>query len=130
MTGILGIKAYRCLNNSRFVLVILAILRTAMIILCILDLTDYRASRRLSGEYFSPLDPFFWYKQTLKFLQTLYRKLYAADEFEHHAHYHHLTGGGVGLHLLLLQVHLFILAVNVLMFSSHIRGMEGIPLVN
>ncbi|KAJ3554697.1 hypothetical protein NM688_g2969 [Phlebia brevispora] len=49
MTGILGIKAYRCLNNSRLVLAVLVTLRTAMLILMVLDITKYRASRRLSG---------------------------------------------------------------------------------
>ena len=50
MTGILGIKAYRCLNSSRIVILVLAVLRTAMIVLFILNLVGYKASRRLSGK--------------------------------------------------------------------------------
>lgn len=49
MTGILGIKAYRYLNNSRFVLAVLSLLRTAMLILMVLALTEFEATRRLSG---------------------------------------------------------------------------------
>ncbi|KAL4243540.1 hypothetical protein ABKN59_001109 [Abortiporus biennis] len=49
MTGILGIKAYRCLDNSRYVLVLLTGFRTSMIALLVLDLTKYHGIRRLSG---------------------------------------------------------------------------------
>lgn len=50
MTGILGTKAYRCLNSSRVVLLILAILRLAILALMGLDLAQYQGRRRLSGQ--------------------------------------------------------------------------------
>ncbi|KAI0079570.1 hypothetical protein K474DRAFT_1617326 [Panus rudis PR-1116 ss-1] len=49
ITGILGIKAYRCLNNSYVVLAVLTLLRTAMIVLLCLDIAQFRGFRRLSG---------------------------------------------------------------------------------
>ncbi|KIP12582.1 hypothetical protein PHLGIDRAFT_262280 [Phlebiopsis gigantea 11061_1 CR5-6] len=52
MTGILGYKAYRCLNNSRIVLVVLALLRSTMIALLIVCLTRLDVSRRISGSCF------------------------------------------------------------------------------
>ncbi|KAK7694521.1 hypothetical protein QCA50_001707 [Cerrena zonata] len=53
MTGILGTKAYRCLNSSRVVLLILVILRLTMLALMGLDLSQYRGRRRLSGSCIS-----------------------------------------------------------------------------
>ncbi|CAL1696081.1 unnamed protein product [Somion occarium] len=49
MTGILGIKAYRCLNSSRIVLTVLITLRMAMLALLGVDASSYRGLRRLSG---------------------------------------------------------------------------------
>ena len=49
MTGILGVKAYKCLDNSRIVLLVLTTLRVTMVTLVILDLVRYRGDRRLSG---------------------------------------------------------------------------------
>lgn len=51
MTGIMGIKAYRCLNNARVVLLVLAILRTTSVGLLILGFTRLDAIRRLSGKF-------------------------------------------------------------------------------
>ena len=51
MTGILGTKAYRCLNSSRIVLAVLVILRLTTLGLTGLDLSQYRGRRRLSGRF-------------------------------------------------------------------------------
>lgn len=51
MTGILGYKAYRCLNSSRFVLAMLSVLRLAMVALLIVSLSRLNVPRRLSGLY-------------------------------------------------------------------------------
>ncbi|TCD66368.1 hypothetical protein EIP91_001417 [Steccherinum ochraceum] len=48
MTGILGFKAYRCLNNSWFVAVVLITLRIAIFTVLALDLSRLRSDRRLS----------------------------------------------------------------------------------
>lgn len=49
MTGVLGTKAYRCLDNSKYVLIGLAVIRTTTIALIILDLIKLTAVRRISG---------------------------------------------------------------------------------
>ncbi|KAG2159575.1 uncharacterized protein EDB93DRAFT_1244367 [Suillus bovinus] len=49
ISGIIGVKAYRCLNNSRLVLVVLVALRTAAIVLLALDLASLNSRRSLSG---------------------------------------------------------------------------------
>ncbi|THH20841.1 hypothetical protein EW146_g609 [Bondarzewia mesenterica] len=47
--GIFGIKAYRCLNNARFVLVVLALLQIANSACTIIDLVRLDGVRKLSG---------------------------------------------------------------------------------
>ncbi|KAG2350518.1 hypothetical protein BDR05DRAFT_954608, partial [Suillus weaverae] len=49
ISGILGVKAYRCLDNSRSVLVVLVALRTAAIVLLALDLATLNSYRSLAG---------------------------------------------------------------------------------
>ena len=49
ITAILGLKAYRCLNRSRLVLVVLALLQLAIFVLFFLDLPNVRSDRLLSG---------------------------------------------------------------------------------
>ena len=51
VTGTLGIKAYRCLDSSRVVLVGLVLLRSAGVALVILDVINLDAGRRLAGEW-------------------------------------------------------------------------------
>lgn len=53
MTGILGVKAYRCLDNSRFVLVMLVLFRCASTAMAVLDMQVVRGIRMLSGEYYT-----------------------------------------------------------------------------
>ncbi|KII93201.1 hypothetical protein PLICRDRAFT_35385 [Plicaturopsis crispa FD-325 SS-3] len=50
ITGILGVKAYRCLNNSRIVLVMLTLFRTSSTVLTILDLVTVPGEKRLTGD--------------------------------------------------------------------------------
>lgn len=50
VTGILGVKAYRCLDSSKVVLVGLVFLRTASVAFMILDLINLEAERRLGGK--------------------------------------------------------------------------------
>ncbi|KAG6836808.1 hypothetical protein H0H93_002830 [Arthromyces matolae] len=49
ITGILGVKAYKCLNNSRLVLAILALFQCASGIIVLLDTVATRGDRRLTG---------------------------------------------------------------------------------
>ncbi|KAI0348654.1 hypothetical protein BDW22DRAFT_112554 [Trametopsis cervina] len=49
MTGILGFKAYRCLNSSRLVLVAIAVLRMALLGLLVAEVIELTPHRRLSG---------------------------------------------------------------------------------
>ncbi|EGO25424.1 hypothetical protein SERLADRAFT_437173 [Serpula lacrymans var. lacrymans S7.9] len=49
VTGILGVKAYRCLDNARLVLFALTLFRTASLIVLVVDLTNTHGYRRLSG---------------------------------------------------------------------------------
>lgn len=50
MTGILGFKAYRCLNNCRIIAVALGTLRVAIFTMLALDLSRLQSVRRLSSE--------------------------------------------------------------------------------
>ena len=50
VTGILGVKAYRCLDSLRVVLVGLALLRSTSVVLMIVDVANLDAGRRLAGE--------------------------------------------------------------------------------
>ncbi|KAF8898592.1 hypothetical protein BD779DRAFT_1666412 [Infundibulicybe gibba] len=47
--GILGVKAYKCLNNSRIVLIMLVLFQCGSTAAVILDLYTMRGGRRLSG---------------------------------------------------------------------------------
>lgn len=51
LTGILGVKVYRCLDNNRFVLAGLVVLSTAAIVVLILDVINLRSLRSLSGRH-------------------------------------------------------------------------------
>ena len=51
VTGILGVKAYRCLDNSKAVLVGLVLLRSATVVLITLDAINLDAGRRLAGKW-------------------------------------------------------------------------------
>ncbi|EGN92129.1 hypothetical protein SERLA73DRAFT_157175 [Serpula lacrymans var. lacrymans S7.3] len=50
MTAILGVKAYKCLDNARFVLLVLILIRTAATALLITDTVTMRTYRTLSGQ--------------------------------------------------------------------------------
>lgn len=50
VTGILGVKAYRCLDNSSVVLSGLALLRTAGVILVVLDAINLDVGSGLAGK--------------------------------------------------------------------------------
>lgn len=50
VTGILGVKAYRCLDSSNVVLAGLALLRTAGVILIVLDAINLDVGRGLAGK--------------------------------------------------------------------------------
>ena len=50
VTGILGTKAYRCLSNAGFVIVIVALIRAAIIAVSALVLVEYKGGRRFTGE--------------------------------------------------------------------------------
>jgi len=50
VTGILGVKAYRCLDRSKAVLVGLVLLRTVSTVLLILDLINLVVERQLVGK--------------------------------------------------------------------------------
>jgi len=50
VTGILGVKAYRCLDNSKVVLAGLVLLRSTSVGLMIIDMANLDAGRRLAGE--------------------------------------------------------------------------------
>lgn len=58
MTGVLGTKAYRCLDNSKYVLIGLAVIRTTTIALIILDLIKLTAVRRISGQCLSSISKY------------------------------------------------------------------------
>jgi len=50
VTGTLGVKAYRCLDGSKVVLVGLALLRTASTVLVILDVITPKVGMQLAGK--------------------------------------------------------------------------------
>ena len=50
VTGILGVKAYRCLDSSKVVVVGLVLLQSTSVILMIVDVANLDAGRRLAGE--------------------------------------------------------------------------------
>ena len=50
LSGILGLKAYRCLNNSKFVLAVVILLQVTSSVFVLLDLSHIQATRRLSSE--------------------------------------------------------------------------------
>ncbi|KAG9314490.1 Sin-like protein conserved region-domain-containing protein [Chiua virens] len=54
VTGILGAKVYRCLDNNRFVSGTLATLCTASAVVLIVDVIDLRSLRSLSGRCYRP----------------------------------------------------------------------------
>ncbi|PIL32077.1 hypothetical protein GSI_06781 [Ganoderma sinense ZZ0214-1] len=49
VTGILGTKAYRCLSNAGFVIVVLAFLRAAVVAVSGVVLAEYKGGRRFTG---------------------------------------------------------------------------------
>ena len=51
----MGTKAYRCLNNSRFVLVTIIFMRVVILGFGIWDIVDYRATKKLTGDGFMVL---------------------------------------------------------------------------
>lgn len=53
VTGIYGIKAYRCLNNSWVVLVGLVILRGLSTAMIIMDMTKITVERSLAGDSYT-----------------------------------------------------------------------------
>ncbi|KAG2061993.1 hypothetical protein BDR06DRAFT_1016013 [Suillus hirtellus] len=72
MSGILGVKAYRCLDNSRLVLVVLVALRTAAIVLLALDLASLNSYRSLAGRCYRPSDPISYAFIILLFVESLF----------------------------------------------------------
>ena len=51
VTGILGTKAYRCLSNAGFVVVVLAFLRASIIAVSGVVIAEYRGGRRFTGVF-------------------------------------------------------------------------------
>ena len=49
VTGILGVKAYLCLDRSRVVGAVLAVIQVIWLTLTVVDVFDIRAERSLSG---------------------------------------------------------------------------------
>ncbi|KIM28427.1 hypothetical protein M408DRAFT_329488 [Serendipita vermifera MAFF 305830] len=49
ITGILGLKAYRCLSRSRFILVVVWVLQLSIWVLFALDIRGINSPRRISG---------------------------------------------------------------------------------
>lgn len=52
LSGILGVKAYRCLGNSKVVLVLIVIPQIASSTLVIIDTFRVKTIRMLSGRFF------------------------------------------------------------------------------
>lgn len=52
-TAILGVKAYRCLNNSRIVLTVLVLCGGAFVGISTFNMTRLRGIRRLAGEFYN-----------------------------------------------------------------------------
>ncbi|KAG2129909.1 hypothetical protein DEU56DRAFT_973482 [Suillus clintonianus] len=72
ITGILGVKAYRCLDNSRLVLVVLAALRSAALVLLALDLVSLRSHRSLAGRCYRPSDSISYAFIILLFVESFF----------------------------------------------------------
>ncbi|KAF8844054.1 hypothetical protein BDN67DRAFT_963546 [Paxillus ammoniavirescens] len=53
VTGILGVKAYKCLDSNRFILAALVALRTAGSMVLVLDLVHLETTRSLSGRCYT-----------------------------------------------------------------------------
>lgn len=71
-SGILGVKAYRCLDNSRLVLVVLVALRTTAIVLLALDLTSLNSYRSLAGRCYRPSNALPYAFIILLFVESLF----------------------------------------------------------
>lgn len=72
VTGILGVKAYRCLDNSRLVLVVLVALRTAATVLLAIDLASLDSYRSLSGRCYRPSNSISYAFMILLFIESLF----------------------------------------------------------
>lgn len=72
ITGILGVKAYRCLDNSRLVLVVLVALRTAALVVLALDLASLHSYRSLAGRCYRPSNPVSYAFIILLFVESLF----------------------------------------------------------
>ncbi|KAG2077157.1 hypothetical protein BDR04DRAFT_1089487 [Suillus decipiens] len=72
ISGILGVKAYRCLDNSRLVLVVLVTLRTAAIIILVLDLASLSSYRSLAGRCYRQSNPISYAFIILLFVESLF----------------------------------------------------------
>ncbi|KAG1773180.1 hypothetical protein EDD22DRAFT_859310 [Suillus occidentalis] len=72
ITGILGVKAYRCLDNSRLVLVVLVALRTAAIVLLAIDLASLDSHRSVTGRCYQPSNPISYAFIILLFIESLF----------------------------------------------------------
>ncbi|KAG1826093.1 uncharacterized protein BJ212DRAFT_1318021 [Suillus subaureus] len=72
ISGILGVKAYRCLDNSRLVLVVLVALRTAAIVFLALDLASLNSFRSLAGRCYRPSNPIPYAFIILLFVESLF----------------------------------------------------------
>ncbi|KAG1885752.1 hypothetical protein F4604DRAFT_1727935 [Suillus subluteus] len=72
ISGILGVKAYRCLDNSRLVLVVLVALRTAAIVLLALDLASLDSYRSLAGRCYRPSNAITYAFIILLFVESLF----------------------------------------------------------
>ncbi|EJD04180.1 uncharacterized protein FOMMEDRAFT_167420 [Fomitiporia mediterranea MF3/22] len=73
LSGILGVKAYRCLNDSKAVLCIICVLQGVSSTMTFLDLANQNASRRLSLICTVTKDPiFFSLATTIRFVIALF----------------------------------------------------------
>lgn len=72
ISGILGVKAYRCLDNSRLVLVVLVTLRTAAIVILVLDLASLTSYRSLAGRCYRQSNPISYAFIILLFVESLF----------------------------------------------------------
>ncbi|KAG1794045.1 hypothetical protein EV424DRAFT_1450970 [Suillus variegatus] len=72
ISGTLGVKAYRCLDNSRLVLVILVILRTAAIVFLALDLALLNSYRSLAGRCYRTSNSMSYTFIILLFVESLF----------------------------------------------------------
>lgn len=72
ITGILGVKAYRCLDNSRLVLVVLVALRTAAIVLLAIDLASLDSQRSVTGRCYQQSNPISYAFIILLFIESLF----------------------------------------------------------